>query len=70
MNAEAGVIAEWQSLMASYPTDGWDGAAAHIANHDHHVRAVEANLDAIAPGWHDRLDSPPPRRSTPTNEGT
>lgn len=41
----------WVGLMRSYPSDGWDGAAAVIAEHDAIVKAYERDLAAIDPEW-------------------
>src|SRR6476469_7476057 len=35
-----GMIAQWMSLMQSYPSDGWDGAAYVIASHERQVIAL------------------------------
>lgn len=45
---------EWEALMRSYPSDGWDGAAERIARHDERVRALEAELDRYDYGWRER----------------
>ncbi len=61
---------QWELLMATFPSDGWDGAADLIARHDAAVCRLESALDADEPGWHDALTDPPRRRTAERNEAS
>lgn len=54
---------KWKSMMRNWPSDGWDGAADVIAAHDHKVRELERQMDAVDPSWRDRTGDERPRTS-------
>ena len=63
--AARGFLAQWEFLIGSYPSDGWDGAAQARSSHDKSVRAVERALDASLPNWHELIPDLPRRVSEP-----
>lgn len=46
-------IEEWARMMRGFPSDGWDGAAQLIAEHDARVRDMERKMDEECPEWRD-----------------
>lgn len=54
---------QWEGMMRSFPSDGWDGAATVIARHDQKVCELERELDHLDPDWHAKLDTQYHRRT-------
>lgn len=65
MSAPEHTLEEWKRLMGTYPSDGWDGAAALIARHDAIVCDVERTLDEVLPDWREHTDGLRPRTAAP-----
>lgn len=45
----------WVWMMRSYPSDGYDGAAALIAEHHNNVKAYERELAFVDPKWQEQM---------------
>lgn len=62
------LISQWEWLMKSFPSDGWDGAGNAIARHDQQVVELERQLDIKFPDWRESGLRYPPRTVAPLKE--